>query len=282
MTKGAVLIANNNACIDYVKQAVYLAERIHKYLDVPVSIITNSANYLKENFDEYLFDNIIEHQSADNNKRIMFDGEFSQRTINWQNSNRMSAYELSPYDQTLLMDTDYIINNSLLKNVFDTKNDFMLYKNGYDLAQTRTTDEFDRVSDTSIDFYWATVVYFTKCDQNETFFNLVKHIKQEWNYYTRIYRLPSVVYRNDYAFSIALHIMNGFQSGSFAQKLPGKLHYIVDKDLLIKHDGEKMTFCVAKEDRPGEYTLLKTDNLNIHVMNKLSLQREIDKELSHV
>jgi len=282
MTKGAVLIANNNAYIDYVKQAVYLAERIHKYLDVPVSIITNSANYLKENFDEYLFDNIIEHQSADNNKRIMFDGEFSQRTINWQNSNRMSAYELSPYDQTLLMDTDYIINNSLLKNVFDTKNDFMLYKNGYDLAQTRTTDEFDRVSDTSIDFYWATVVYFTKCDQNETFFNLVKHIKQEWNYYTRIYRLPSVVYRNDYAFSIALHIMNGFQSGSFAQKLPGKLHYIVDKDLLIKHDGEKMTFCVAKEDRPGEYTLLKTDNLNIHVMNKLSLQREIDKELSHV
>lgn len=282
MTKGALLIANNNTYIDYVKQAVYLAERIHKYLDVPVSIITNSVNYLKENFDEYLFDNIIEVQSNDKNKRIIFDGEFSQRTINWQNASRMNAYELSPYDQTLLMDTDYIINNSLLKNVFDSKNNFMLYKTGYDLAQTRTTDEFDRVSDTSIDFYWATVVYFTKCDNNKTFFDLVKHIKQEWDYYTRIYRLPSIIYRNDYAFSIALHIMNGFQSGSFAQALPGKLHYIVDKDLLIKHDGEKMLFCVAKEDRPGEYTLLKTDNLNVHVMNKLSLQREIDKELSHV
>lgn len=282
MTKGVLLIANNNTYIDYVKQSVYLAERIHKYLDVPVSIITNSVNYLKENFDEYLFDNIIEVQSDDKNKRIIFDGEFSQRTINWQNASRMDAYQLSPYYQTLLMDTDYIINNSLLKNVFDSKNSFMLYKTGYDLAQTRTTDEFERVSDTSIDFYWATVVYFTKCDENKTFFNLVKHIKQEWDYYTRIYRLPSIIYRNDYAFSIALHIMNGFQSGNFAQTLPGKLHYIVDKDLLIKHDGEKMTFCVAKEDRPGEYTLLKTDSLNVHVMNKLSLQREIDKELSHV
>ena len=282
MTKGALLIANNNTHIDYVKQSVYLAERIHKYLDIPVSIITNSADYLKENFDKYLFDNIIEIQTQDNNKRIIFDGEFSQRTIHWQNANRMDAYELSPYDQTLLMDTDYIVNNSLLKNVFDSKNDFMLYKTGYDLAQTRTTDEFDRVSDTSIDFYWATVVYFTKCDDNKTFFNLVRHIKQEWSYYVKIYRLPSSIYRNDYAFSIALHMMNGFQSGSFAQELPGKLYYIVDKDLLIKHDKEKMMFCVAKEDRPGEYTLLKTDNLNVHVMNKSSLQRVIDKEMSHV
>ena len=282
MTKGALLIANNNTHIDYVKQSVYLAERIHKYLDIPVSIITNSADYLKENFDKYLFDNIIEIQTQDNNKRIIFDGEFSQRTIHWQNANRMDAYELSPYDQTLLMDTDYVVNNSLLKNVFDSKNDFMLYKTGYDLAQTRTTDEFDRVSDTSIDFYWATVVYFTKCDDNKTFFNLVRHIKQEWSYYVKIYRLPSSIYRNDYAFSIALHMMNGFQSGSFAQELPGKLYYIVDKDLLIKHDKEKMMFCVAKEDRPGEYTLLKTDNLNVHVMNKSSLQRVIDKEMSHV
>jgi hypothetical protein len=282
MTKGVLLIANNNAYIDYVKQAVYLAEKIHKHLDVPVSIATNSTSYLKESFDEYLFDQIIEIQSNDNNKRILFDGEYSQRTVQWQNGSRMDAYDLSPYDQTLLMDTDFIINNNLLKNVFDSPHNFLLYKDAYDLAQVRKTDEFNRLSDTSIDFYWATVVYFTKSQENKTFFDLIKHIKQEWDYYVRIYRLPSNVFRNDYAFSIALHMLNGFQSGSFAHELPGKMHFTIDKDILVKQDNEKMTFLVAKADRPGEYTLMKTDNLNVHVMNKLSLQRVIDKELSHV
>lgn len=282
MTKGVLLIANNNSSVDYVKQAVYLTERIHKYLDIPVTIATNNVTYLKNNFDEYLFDKIIEIESKDDNKRIMFDGEYSQNTIQWMNGSRIDAYELSPYDQTLLLDTDFIINNSLLKNIFDSPHDFMLYKTAHDLAQVRKTNEFERVSDTGIDFYWATVVYFTKCEKTQTFFNLIKHIKQEWNYYVKIYRLPSNIYRNDYAFSIALHMLNGFQKGSFAQELPGKLYFIVDKDLLIKHDLEKMTFLVAKLDRPGEYTLIKTDNLNVHVMNKKSLERIIDREMSHV
>lgn len=278
MSKGVLLIANNNSQIDYVKQSAYLAKRIKKFLDVPVSIVTNSPGYLKDCFDSSLFDQIIDVYKEDNNRRILFDGEYSQKTVQWQNSTRVDAYDLSPYNQTLLIDTDFVINNSLLKSVFDSPNDFMLYKEAYDLSQIRNTVEFERVSDTSIDFYWATAVYFTKSIENEIFFNLIRHIKEEWDHYVRVYRLPSIIYRNDYAFSIAIHTMNGFQSGNFAKKLPGKLYYTTDKELLIKHKDTAMTFLVGKEDRPGEYTLLKTDALNVHVMNKLSLQRVIDSQ----
>lgn len=276
MSKGVLLIANNNSQIDYVKQSFYLASRIHKFLDVPVSIVTNSPGYLYKCFDSSIFDNVIKVNEEDNNRRILFDGEYSQKTVLWQNKSRINAFDLTPYDQTLLIDTDFILNNDLLKSVFDSPNNFMIYKESYDLSQVRNTSEFNTVSDTGIDFYWATAVYFTKTEENKTFFNLVKHIQQEWDHYVRIYRLSSSTYRNDYAFSIAIHIMNGFQQGSFAKKLPGKLYYTTDKDLLIKHQDTAMTFLVGKEDRPGDYTLLKTDNLNVHVMNKLSLQRVID------
>jgi len=279
MSKGVLLIANNNSQIDYVKQSVYLAKRIKKYLEVPVSLVTNSPGYATDCFDASVFDKIIAvNDTDDKNRRILFDGEYSQKTVQWQNGTRVDAYDLSPYDQTLLMDTDFIINNSLLKNVFDSSNEFMLYKDAYELSQVRNTVEFKQVSDTSVDFYWATVVYFTKTHNNKTFFDLVKHVRQEWDHYVRVYRLPSSIYRNDYVFSIAIHIMNGFQTGSFAKKLPGKKYYTTDKDLLIKHNNTAMTFLVGKKDGPGEYTLLKTDSLNVHVMNKLSLQRVIDNQ----
>lgn len=283
MSKGVLLIANNNSQIDYVKQSVYLAKRIQKFLDVPVSIVTNSPEYLKDCFDFSVFDKIIDFYQKDTNRRILFDGEYSQKTVQWQNGTRINAYDLTPYDQTLLLDTDFIINNTILKSVFNSSNDFMIYEDSYDLSQVRNTAEFNRVNDTGIDFYWATAVYFTKTEENKTFFNLIKHIKEEWDHYVRVYRLPSTIYRNDYAFSIAIHIMNGFQKSSFAKKLPGKIYYTTDKDILIKHQDIVMTFLVSKEDRPGEYTLLKTDNLNVHVMNKLSLQRVIDaQDIAHV
>ena len=51
-SKGAFLIARNNAQIDYVKQAVFLAKRIKKYLDIPTTVLTDSVDYLKSSFDE--------------------------------------------------------------------------------------------------------------------------------------------------------------------------------------------------------------------------------------
>jgi ribosomal protein L7Ae-like RNA K-turn-binding protein len=59
MTKGVVLIAANTANIDYVKQAYYLAKRIHKYMNVPVSIVTNSVEYVNKNFNDGVFDKLL-------------------------------------------------------------------------------------------------------------------------------------------------------------------------------------------------------------------------------
>jgi len=281
MTKGVFLIARNNGYIDYVKQAVFLARRIKKHLDVPVSVATDSIDYLNSTFGADDFDQLIElDYTEESNMRYFFDGTLSKKTASFKNANRASVYDISPYDETLLMDTDYIISNNLLKSVFTASSDFLIYKKSNDIAKVRDEQEFDKISDTSVDFYWATVIFFRKTSVNKIFFDLVAHIEEEWNHYRRVYQIKSSLFRNDFAFSIAIHIMNGFQQGNFAQQLPGSMMYTTDKDILWQLKNNEMMFLVEKKDYLGEYTTLKTTNQNIHVMNKFSLGRMIDKEFA--
>jgi hypothetical protein len=282
MSKGAFLIARNNGHIDYVKQAVFLAKRIKKHLGISVSIATDSVDYLEEAFGTDDFDKIIWlDYTAESNKRYFFDGTLSKKSASFKNNNRASVYYLTPYDETLLMDTDYIISNDLLKSCFNSNSNFMIYKKSNDIAKVRNEREFDTISNTSVDFYWATVVYFRKTETNSIFFNLVKHIEEEWNHYRRVYQITSGLFRNDFAFSIAIHIMNGFQKGDFAQELPGSMLYTTDRDVLCKMNNDEFMFLVEKKDYIGEYTALKTQGQTIHIMNKVSLNRIIDQEFAN-
>lgn len=282
MSKGVFLIARNNGHIDYVKQAVYLAKRIKKYLGIPVTVATDSIEYLKTTFGVADFDKVIQLEyTAEANLRYYFDGGLSKKTASFKNNNRASVYDLTPYDETLLMDTDYIISNDLLKSCFTLNSDLMLYKKSDDIAKVRDESEFITISNTSVNFYWATVVFFRKTETNTIFFNLVTHIEQEWNHYRRIYQITSSLFRNDFAFSIAIHMMNGFQSGDFAQQLPGSMMYTTDRDILWRLKDDKMLFLVEKKDYLGEYTALKTQGQSIHVMNKISLNRIIDQEFAN-
>ncbi len=276
-SRGVVLLARNNGKLDYVKQAVFLAKRIKKYLNLPTTVVTDSANYLQNNFDAKIFDKIITIDYADTkNNRAFFDGSLFHQTAPFKNDMRDNVYYWSPYDETIVMDTDYVICNDLLINCFNSNSDLMLFKESYDLAGHRDVSEFKHISDYTIDFYWATVIFFRKTPENSIFFELVSHVKQEWNHYRRVYQLESSLFRNDFAFSIAVHIMNGFSKGFFVSPLPGKHFYITDKDILEKLDNDKMIFLIEKKDYLGEYTLVKTEKQNVHVMNKFSLERIID------
>lgn len=281
MSKGVFLIAKNNGFIDYVKQAVFLARRIKRHLGVPVTIATDSKEYLIDTFGTQDFDKIIPLDYTDNiNPRYFFDGSLSKKSASFKNSNRANVYDLSPYDETLLMDTDYIVSNDLLKSCFESNSDLMLYKKSDDIAKVRDEDEFKNISNTSVEFYWATVVFFRKTATNKIFFDLIKHIEEEWNHYRRVYQITSNLFRNDFAFSIAIHIMNGFQTGDVVQQLPGKMMYTIDKDVLWELIDDDMMFLVEKKDYLGEYTAIKTSNQSIHVMNKISLNRIIDEEFA--
>lgn len=274
MTTGALIFAENNSDVDYIKLAVFAASRVKEYLGIPVSLVTTSREWLEEAYPNHGFDQVIDVDNTNYGIKQFYDGSLTSKKLKWRNLTRCQAYDLTPYDKTLVLDSDFIVNSSTLKLAFDNDYDFQIYKNSNDLSGWRSVPT--RVSDHSVPFYWATVFLFQKNYVTKAFFDLVKYIKENWNYFKTLYSIDAVMFRNDYAFSIAIHIMNGKTNGEFAVPLPGSMNYTIDRDVLVSIDGTKMKFLVEKEKHLGEYLLAKTTSLDVHVMNKMSLARFID------
>jgi hypothetical protein len=276
MSNGALIFAHNNTGIDYTKLAVFAANRVKQFLDIPVSIVTDNAKWLESEYPNHPFEHVIEIDNETSTQKLFFDGTLSYKTLEWKNLTRGRAYDLTPYDKTLIIDSDYIINSSILKNAFELDVPFQIYKESFDLASWRDKKEFTRINQYSIPFYWATVVVFEKSFITQTFFDLITYIKSNWLYFRVLYGIEASAFRNDYAFSIAIHIMNGKMEGDFAIELPGKMTYIKDKDILLNITDDKLNFLVEKKDHLGEYIATKTQGIDVHVMNKSSLIRVID------
>lgn len=282
MTRGVLIFAFNGGSIDYVEMAINSAKRVKAYLNKPVSLITDSKEHLFQKFpnDAQIFDKIIDSVDINTQEKRFYDGENNFQKNPWKNSTRANAYELTPYDETLVIDSDFIVSSNFLNYCWDQYNDFLIYDEHCDLSGWRNTDEFRYISNRSIKFYWATVFFFRKSNLNECFFSLIENIKNNWIYYVSLYKLSSTKFRNDFAFSIAIHMMNGFTNGNFATPLANKLHYVLDRDFLIEINNDTMKFLVQKENQNTEYTVLKVCGLDVHVMNKPSLLRAFKDNLN--
>lgn len=272
MTHGALIFAHNNSAVDYIKLAVFCAKQIIKYLKIPVTLVTD----ISYDDTEKVFDQVIVIDNVGFQTKKFFDGTLSSKNLEWRNFSRYQAYDLTPYDKTLVIDSDYIINSDVLQGAFLTDSSFQIYKKSFDLATWRDTSSFNRLNQYSIPFYWATAFVFTKDEINKSFFDLIQQIKENWSYYRLLYSIETKAFRNDFAFSIAIHIMNGGVDADFATPLPGNMSYILDRDFLVSMNDNKMQFLVEKEGHRGEYILAKTEGIDVHVMNKESLVRVLD------
>ena len=277
MTTGAVLFAQNNSHIDYIKMAVFAAKRVQQYLEIPVSIITDNKQWLETHNPDHTFEHVIEIPGSKiHQQKKFYDGSLSHKLAEWKNFSRGQVYNLTPYDTTLVLDSDYIISSTVLKPALDRDCDLQIYHNSMDLSTWRPTDEFYRINQYSIPFYWATIFIFKKSPVMAAFFDIIAYIKDNWRYYSMLYNINSHVFRNDFAFSIAIHLMNNKMPGDFTMELPGKMTYIMDRDILLGIEDSTMRFLVEKQNHHGEYLLVKTADLDMHIINKQSLLRFID------
>lgn len=267
MSKGVVLFGLNSD-FKYTDLAELSAKRIKKHLGLPVTIIVNSA-YKNKN---KLFDKIIKIDEPLAQSRVLNDGLDKSEIIQWINFPRVRSYELSPYDETLVIDVDYLINSDHLNICFELGKDFLIYKDSCDLSNKRNLQEFKEITPYSVPFYWATVFYFKKTKYNQLFFSLLSYIKENWFYYCNLYQIKETKFRNDFAFSIAIHLLFKHQVSERFGYIPGKQFFTIDKDELIDSSG-------------GKFKLLLTNTINnslqpaalsgvdLHVMNKHSILR---------
>ena len=133
MTTGALIFAFNNEKTDYVSMAAWSADNIRRHLDIPVAIVTDQTGHqLLRRFDQ-----VIEANASAGGTRWFED---YQDNVTWYNAGRSDAFDLSPWDQTLVLDADYVVASNRLQFVLDTPKDFLCFRRSINL--TRPTDPF--------------------------------------------------------------------------------------------------------------------------------------------
>jgi hypothetical protein len=201
-----LLFAFNNSNTDYVKLTSNTVRLINHYLRLPVTLVTGLTEVV-----DFEVDNIIRIESQGGNFR--FSADTNQR-VEWRNFGRYMAYELSPYTETILLDTDYLVLDNSLLTYFETEWDYLIPQRNINLGQ----DEFrDSMGMYSLPFIWATVIMFRKTPKSKMLFDLVSKIQRNYDYYKMLYNIPANNYRNDYAFAIANYIVNGYQESASTQ-----------------------------------------------------------------
>jgi len=181
-SKGVVIFATNTDAIDYEAIAERSSRLIQHYLGLPTTIIRSDVS---NNF----------RYSVDNNK---FES--------WNNLGRHRAYELSPYDQTILLDSDYFVLDDSLLKVLDTVQDYSIVRhNRYVDGQPNTP-----MGKYSLPHLWATVVVFNRTPKTQMLFDMVARVERNYAYYRQLYNISVKNFRNDYAFTIADLVLNGY------------------------------------------------------------------------
>ena len=169
MTKGVVVLAQNNATDNYVEQAALLAMSLHTYNDVPISLITNDQ--VPEEYVS-LFDKIIPIPFGD-----------SAKVSDWKIENRWKIYHASPYDETIVMDTDMLVLQNIdvwwdfLSNyeVFYTSN-VLTYK-----GETANTSYYRKTFiDNELPNLFCGLHYFKKCDFAQQFYTWLELVVNNW------------------------------------------------------------------------------------------------------
>jgi hypothetical protein len=283
MTRGILIYAHNNRTVDYALMAIISGGLAKKQLMVPASLVTDQStvDWLAESnmldTASAVFENIIvvDRPQTDNQRRL-HDGE-SNMVVPFINSNRGSAWDLTPYDRTLLIDSDFLIFSNRLSEYWNVDADVLIGESINDIyGQERLGYNDVYISEVGVKLYWATTVMFSKTSDAKLLFDTVNFVKDHYQYYADIFRFDSRQFRNDIAFSVAKHILNGFEEDENGI-LPPVLS-LLDKDVLHEVIGDRLTVLVSSR-LGSDYCAAALSGVDVHVMNKQSIIRNKDKLL---
>lgn len=251
MSRGVLLIAHNNQDADYYKMAAITAKRANKFLDLPVSIITDTDSVSDTG---YTFDNTILVDPNKNNFR---------KSFNWINKNRYRVYELSPYDDTLVLDVDYLINSQLLLKSFDINSDFICHNNVRWFFDAGSTEYLNAKNFKTL---WATVMRFRKGSKAQQVFQMIQMIQDNYEHYANIYKFMPYTFRNDYALTIALKTVNG-HINSPEQFYPWKLLHVATNIKVYRETDTSYVFMIDDKST-NKKMYLKVKDTDFHMLHK--------------
>ena len=289
--QGVCFFAYNNDQLDYVKMAILASKYVKKNLNLPVCLITDegSESWLEQSHSKEVINEafdyiVITNDEMKTNTRQHFDSPWANFAAQFNNSNKHKIYQYSPFEQTLLLDIDYIVKTDALLKYFDGQHPVCMFDNALTVRNELPAERERFLFDAGIKMWWSTVVYFDRSDYSELFFNTWAHVADNYEFYQYLYNFPSKLFRTDYCVSIAVHILAGMQDnqsylGNFDDT---SLVNINQKDDIIETQSIN-EWIVISHDQKEEWKniLVKLDKQDVHVMNKRALNRVQDTLLEY-
>ena len=255
MKTGAIIFAYNNDAVDYVAMAAWSACRLREWLDIPVSLITNV------DVNDSVFDRIIRGDVVEGNRRYYQDYSDS---FAWYNMDRCDALHLSPYDRTLVIDADYVINSADLKVMLDYGPQFTCHRRAIDVARQRPLNS--TFGEHGMPQWWATVMIFSRTAATRYIFDAMRMVRENWPHYCDVYNIHRCSFRNDHALSIALGVVSGHSL--VTEDIPWHLPTVTPEHRLeqLEHDMWRVTF-----QEKGRLQYLVLSGTDFHAMGKRDL-----------
>jgi hypothetical protein len=262
MTQGVLLFAHNSEEVNYGIMAVWMSERITQYLGKSVSLVTDdytikSLKGIGIDPKKYFDSVIIKEYNTWQKRRLS--GEW----IFFKNLDRVDAYDLTPYDETLVLDIDIALMSDRLNTVWGSNDDILISNDSQDILY-RSYSEFDRLKDHGIEFHWATEFYFKKSEVSKEFFKKCQHIRDNYGWYSTLYGMGHDPIRNDHIWSIAIH-----ESGMDFNCIPRVLRYSTDQDEIVELGTDRVLLAVKVNE--SKVRLVNVRDQDIHLMNKFEL-----------
>ena len=290
--KGVCIFAYNNNQLDYVQFAILAAAYVKtnmKNNDVTLLTDQGTSDWMESSVPQYLQDScfnnvIVEDILHENNPRKHLDSPWTEFNAQFSNKNKDNVIKLTPYDQTLLIDSDYYIMNNFYDYIFDTDTPVALHKNAIYLeGQPPYLNEL-QLNEGGIHHWWSTAVYFDKSQEANVFFDIWAHVKENWEYYALLYQYPPALFRTDFCVSIACHMLNGFNNNEFVNDFHSvPLLNMDQKDDIVDIKSAKDWIMLShNRQEPWKNVLTRLENQNIHAMNKRAVSRHKDKLWEHI
>lgn len=250
MSRGVLLFAHNSIKTNYFDMALYTAKRVNKYLDLPVTIVTDTDSLKPCDHNV-----IIEKPNKSN---------YRDKDV-WINKGRCNAFDYSPYDETLLLDVDYLINSNRLLNTFEYNTDFVCYLDSRYILENHETERLHR---NGIKTCWATVVRFNKTKRCSHIFKMMNMVEDNNEHYSKIYRYVPNMFRNDYALTIALKTINNHVVNK-SDYIDGNLLHVGKKVYVERlSDTEYKIYKDVELDSIKTRQYIKVKDIDFHMMNK--------------
>jgi hypothetical protein len=258
MTPGVLIFAFNNEETDYLAMAEWSAHNIKRYLDLPVSVVTN-ARYTGSAFDRVIY------ADAESGGTRYFEDYDS--TVTWHNAGRVDAYRLTPYDQTIVLDADYVVASDNLKRLLNAPQDFMCHRLAFDLTGQNPMQGLNVFGKYNMPMWWATVMIFRRSNTAQYVFDCMNMVRDNWQHYRDLYNINRATYRNDFALSIALGIVSGHTMK--VDEIPWSLPSVMPSTKLSRDIDD--SFMIEYQDSDQLRRRMGFRGLDFHAMGKKDL-----------